>query len=46
MQRLTGSTCDTYLEYIERNLPEGCALKVTKIECQPLPDHIKPPTEE
>ncbi|XP_047526048.1 28S ribosomal protein S10, mitochondrial [Pieris napi] len=46
MQRLTGSTCDTYLEYIERNLPEGCALKVTKIECQHLPDHIKPPMEE
>ncbi|XP_072934561.1 small ribosomal subunit protein uS10m [Epargyreus clarus] len=44
--RLTGSTCDTYLEYIERNLPEGCALKVTKIECQPLPEHITPPTQE
>ncbi|KAJ8709741.1 hypothetical protein PYW08_009745 [Mythimna loreyi] len=44
LQRLTGSTCDTYLEYIERNLPEGCALKVTKVECQKLPDHITPPT--
>ncbi|XP_068625668.1 small ribosomal subunit protein uS10m [Battus philenor] len=43
LQRLTGSTCDTYLEYIERNLPEGCALKVTKIECQKLPEHIIPP---
>ncbi|XP_045780814.1 28S ribosomal protein S10, mitochondrial [Maniola jurtina] len=46
LQRLTGSTCDTYLEYIERNLPEGCALKVTKIECQALPDHITPPVKE
>ncbi|XP_023949389.2 28S ribosomal protein S10, mitochondrial [Bicyclus anynana] len=46
LQRLTGSTCDTYLEYIERNLPEGCALKVTKIECQTIPDHIKPPVDE
>ncbi|KAL0811423.1 hypothetical protein ABMA28_009826 [Loxostege sticticalis] len=46
LQRLTGSTCDTYLEYIERNLPEGCALKVTKIECQKVPDHITPPTQE
>ncbi|XP_059045475.1 small ribosomal subunit protein uS10m [Achroia grisella] len=46
LQRLTGSTCDTYLEYIQRNLPEGCALKVTKIECQKLPDHITPPTVE
>ncbi|CAH0721159.1 unnamed protein product, partial [Brenthis ino] len=43
LQRLTGSTCDTYLEYIERNLPEGCALKVTKVECQKIPDHITPP---
>lgn len=46
LQRLTGSTCDTFLEYIERNLPEGCALKVTKIECQKLPEHITPPTNE
>lgn len=44
LQRLTGSTCDTYLEYIERNIPEGCALKVTKIECQKLPEYIIPPT--
>ena len=27
---LTGSTADTYLEYIERNLPEGVAMKITK----------------
>ncbi|CAG4978717.1 unnamed protein product [Colias eurytheme] len=46
LQRLTGSTCDTYLEYIERNLPEGCALKVTKVECQAVPEHLNPPTEE
>ncbi|XP_063834759.1 small ribosomal subunit protein uS10m [Ostrinia nubilalis] len=46
LQRLTGSTCDTYLEYIERNLPEGCALKVTKVECQKMPEHIKPPSQE
>ncbi|CAK1594591.1 unnamed protein product [Parnassius mnemosyne] len=45
LQRLTGSTCDTYLEYIERNLPEGCALKVTKVECQKLPEHFIPPSK-
>ncbi|RZB94453.1 Ribosomal S10 domain containing protein, partial [Asbolus verrucosus] len=28
---LTGSTADTLLEYIERNLPEGVALKTTKV---------------
>lgn len=29
--RLTGSTADTFLEYIQRNLPEGVAMKVTKV---------------
>lgn len=28
--KLTGSTADTFLEYVQRNLPEGVALKVTK----------------
>ncbi|KAI5645628.1 ribosomal protein s10p/S20e domain-containing protein [Phthorimaea operculella] len=47
LQRLTGSTAETYLEYIERNLPEGCALKVTKIECNKLPEYVTaPPTSE
>lgn len=30
---LTGSTADTLLEYLERNLPEGVALKATKVSC-------------
>lgn len=42
--KLTGSTADTFLEYIERNLPEGVALKVTKYELQRLPSHLVPPT--
>lgn len=29
--RLTGSTADTFLEYVQRNLPEGVAMKVTKV---------------
>lgn len=41
--KLTGSTLDTFLEYIERNLPEGCALKATKVELQYLPEHLKNP---
>ncbi|XP_055545416.1 28S ribosomal protein S10, mitochondrial [Wyeomyia smithii] len=40
--KLTGSTADTFLEYIERNLPEGIALKVTKVELQELPEHLNP----
>ena len=32
LKNLTGSTALTYLEYIQRNLPEGVAMKVTKHE--------------
>nr|CAG4644404.1 EOG090X0GP9 [Lepidurus arcticus] len=35
--KLTGSTADTFLEYIQRNLPEGVAMKVTKKEGEKLP---------
>ncbi|GAB0088885.1 28S ribosomal protein S10, mitochondrial [Sergentomyia squamirostris] len=43
--KLTGSTLDTFLEYIERNIPEGVALKATKVEVQAMPEHLtKPPT--
>ncbi|XP_043250747.1 28S ribosomal protein S10, mitochondrial isoform X1 [Colletes gigas] len=38
---LTGSTADTFLEYIQRNLPEGVAMKVTKVERRTMPDSIK-----
>lgn len=37
---MTGSTADTFLEYIERNLPEGVALKITKVEIRKLPETI------
>lgn len=44
--KLTGSTLDTFLEYIERNLPEGVALKATKIEIESLPEHLSSPPEQ
>lgn len=44
--KLTGSTLDTFLEYIERNLPEGVALKATKIEVESLPEHLSSPPEQ
>ncbi|XP_011352921.1 28S ribosomal protein S10, mitochondrial [Pteropus vampyrus] len=31
LEHLTGSTADVYLEYIQRNLPEGVAMEVTKV---------------
>lgn len=38
---LTQSTLETFLEYIQRNLPEGTAMKATKVEIQKLPEHIE-----
>lgn len=44
-KNLTGSTLDTYLEYIQRNLPPGVGMKVSKTEIEPLPSHLVPPPE-
>ncbi|KAI0219107.1 28S ribosomal protein S10, mitochondrial [Lamellibrachia satsuma] len=41
VEKLTGSTADTFLEYIQRNLPEGVAMKVTKYQLETLPDYIQ-----
>ncbi|XP_012064431.1 PREDICTED: 28S ribosomal protein S10, mitochondrial [Atta cephalotes] len=38
--KLTGSTADTFLEYLQRNLPEGVAMKVTKVEMEKLSESI------
>ncbi|XP_053458681.1 28S ribosomal protein S10, mitochondrial [Nycticebus coucang] len=46
LQHLTGSTADVYLEYIQRNLPEGVAMEVTKTQLEQLPEHIKEPIWE
>ncbi|XP_033230627.1 28S ribosomal protein S10, mitochondrial [Belonocnema kinseyi] len=45
--KLTGSTADTLLEYLQRNLPEGVAMKVTKTEIRRLPTTVsQPPIQE
>ncbi|XP_032881476.1 28S ribosomal protein S10, mitochondrial [Amblyraja radiata] len=43
LKHLTGSTADVYLEYIQRNLPEGVAMEVTKTMLKKLPDHLREP---
>ncbi|XP_016046631.1 small ribosomal subunit protein uS10m isoform X2 [Erinaceus europaeus] len=43
LEHLTGSTANVYLEYIQRNLPEGVAMEVTKTKLERLPEHIKEP---
>jgi small subunit ribosomal protein S10 len=37
---------DTYLEYIQRNLPEGVAMKVTTHEMRRLPEAVREQMEE
>lgn len=39
-KHLTGSTCDTLLEYIQRNLPEGVAMDVHQTRLNQLPEHF------
>ena len=39
-KHLTGSTCDTLLEFIQRNLPEGVAMHVHKTKISQLPEHF------
>ncbi|PVD26199.1 hypothetical protein C0Q70_13868 [Pomacea canaliculata] len=43
LKYLTGSTADTFLEYIQRNLPEGMAMKVSKYRLERLPAHLSSP---
>ncbi|XP_069811268.1 small ribosomal subunit protein uS10m [Dendropsophus ebraccatus] len=43
LKHLTGSTANVYLEYIQRNVPEGVALEITKTKLEKLPDHLKQP---
>uniref|UniRef100_A0A0K0E3C6 Small ribosomal subunit protein uS10m n=1 Tax=Strongyloides stercoralis TaxID=6248 RepID=A0A0K0E3C6_STRER len=41
IQEVTGSTASTFLEYIQRNIPEGVAMKVDYTEISDFPKSIK-----
>ncbi|XP_028253938.1 small ribosomal subunit protein uS10m [Parambassis ranga] len=43
LTHITGCTAQVYLEYIQRNLPEGVAMQVTKTAMEKVPDHILEP---
>ncbi|KAF4524451.1 hypothetical protein B566_EDAN011873 [Ephemera danica] len=45
LHHLTGSTADTYLEYMQRFLPEGVNMKVTRVALEAIPDYLKPPSK-
>ena len=46
LQHLTGSTADTYLEYVQRNLPEGVSMKVIKHEVRKLFPQVATPISQ
>ncbi|CAK6961881.1 probable 28S ribosomal protein S10%2C mitochondrial [Scomber scombrus] len=46
LSHMTGSTANVYLEYIQRNLPEGVAMEVTKSAMEKIPDHICEPMSD
>lgn len=41
IKNVTGSTASTFLEYVQRNIPEGVAMKVDYTEITDFPDPIK-----
>ncbi|XP_076011143.1 small ribosomal subunit protein uS10m [Genypterus blacodes] len=43
LSHITGCTAQVYLEYIQRNLPEGVAMQVTKTAMEKVPEHILEP---
>ncbi|XP_023146344.1 probable 28S ribosomal protein S10, mitochondrial [Amphiprion ocellaris] len=46
LSHITGSTAKVYLEYIQRNLPEGVAMEVKKTAMEKVPAHILKPLWE
>ncbi|XP_056284538.1 probable 28S ribosomal protein S10, mitochondrial [Pseudoliparis swirei] len=46
LAHITGCTAQVYLEYVQRNLPEGVAMAVTKTTMEKVPDHILKPLWE
>ncbi|XP_065060258.1 small ribosomal subunit protein uS10m-like [Rhopilema esculentum] len=45
LQKLTGDTADIFLEYIQRNLPEGVSMNVEQTEVLDVPEYIRPPVQ-
>ncbi|CAM4782630.1 unnamed protein product [Rotaria magnacalcarata] len=42
-KHITGSTADTFLEYVQRNLPEGIMMIVERVRLEPFRDNLVPP---
>jgi len=46
VRQMTGETSDIFLEYIQRNLPEGVSMSVEQTELEFLPQYLHAPTTE
>jgi len=45
IRQVTGSSADIFLEYIQRNLPEGVSMSVEEMELEELPLFIQKPDD-
>lgn len=41
MRELTGDTADIFLEYVQRNIPEGVSMSVEQTELESIPEYIQ-----
>lgn len=41
VRELTGETADVFLEYIQRNIPEGVSMSVEQTELERIPEYIQ-----
>ena len=42
---MTGETADTFLEYIQRNIPEGVSMSVEQTALEPISEFLELPPE-
>lgn len=45
VKNVTGDTADTFLEYIQRNIPEGVSMSIEQTALESLPEFLKPPPQ-
>ncbi|XP_068729819.1 small ribosomal subunit protein uS10m-like isoform X1 [Montipora capricornis] len=45
VKNVTGDTADTFLEYIQRNIPEGVSMSVEQTALEPFPEFFELPAE-
>ena len=45
LHRLTGETSDVFLEYIQRNLPEGVSMSVEHTALEEIPEYLEIPPQ-